>query len=129
MSELSADNLELDVTQDGRIVQEPSYIGYLRSEGYQIDGIKGSYTAPSESGEGDHMIVEIQTYQYPRDSQQLDLAEHKTTIRVCDCWAWRQSSNDVSEPGVSPGGTCKHVEACFMSEKAANDENQAELGL
>jgi len=127
MSELNADNLELDVTQDGRVVQEPSYLGYIRSEGYQIDAILGSYTVPSEGSEGAHLILEVQTYEYPRDSQKLDLTEHKKVIRVCDCWSWRSGSNDVSEPGVPPGGSCKHVKATFMTEKAKADDSQQEL--
>lgn len=127
MSELSAENLEVDTTQEGHVVIEPGYLGYIRSEGYQIDGIESAHTVPSESGEGSHIVVEVRTYEYPRNSQKLDLTEHALYLKVCDCWSWRQSSNDVSEPGVKPGGTCKHVESAFMSEKAKADDKQQEL--
>jgi len=123
---LDADNLNIRLNESQEVVVEPSYIEYLREHGFTIESVEDSRTVESGSSETDHVIHEIVTYEYPKDHPQLDYAVHETTVRICDCWSWRNNSNDVAE-GEKPGGTCKHVEAEFMTEKAKADNQQTEL--
>jgi hypothetical protein len=126
-----ADNLtaELAQTEQGeRIVVEPQYIEYLRSHGYSIKSLDRFDTAPSESEEDEgHVVVKITTYAYPDGHEKLDLVAHEIQIPVCDCWSYRQNSNDVSENDVQPGGSCKHTRDVFREEKAKKDEQQETL--
>jgi hypothetical protein len=126
MTELTADNLETRVNENGEVVIEPSYISYLREHGYIIEEIHDIREVDSEGSDGGHIIVEIETYQYPRDHQELDYVEHKMKLKVCDCWSWRTNSNDVAD-GKQPGGKCKHVTSEFMVEQAQNSDSQQTL--
>lgn len=130
MSELNADNLDVDCTQDGRIIVEPSYLGYLRDNGYSIDGIKGVYAVESESSDSSHLVVEIETYHYPMSHPDLDIAKDGVSVYVCDCgdFTYRKSA-DVSDPGVSPAESkpCKHCKQVSKSLQAEYDPNQDTL--
>lgn len=108
MTDLNAENLETDTTVDGRIVIEPSYIKYIRENGYKVDDIKEVHTVESESGSGAHLVVRIQTYEYPINHRKLDFVEHEMDLFVCDCWSYRNNSVDVIETEQAPDGTCKH---------------------
>ena len=123
---LNADNLKTDV-KDGQLVIEPQYVQYLREHNYAIEAINEIHTVPSESSDGAHLVVNIQTYEYPRKHEKLDVVEHETNLWVCDCWSFRQNSNDVSKGLVKPGGSCKHVRAVDKVQRAKNDEKQVEL--
>lgn len=122
---LKADNLKVFTTSHGEILMEPSYIGYLRENGYTIEGVVNPMMVYTNS-ETAHLVVQIETYQYPRDDDRLDVAEDRITIPVCDCWSFRSNSNDVQED-VPPGGDCKHIREAYKTEKAKADDNQQEL--
>lgn len=124
---LDSDNLTVETTDDGRIVCEPGYIAFIRSQGYIIESVEELHCVPSDS-ETDtaHIVAEIVTYQYPRDDPRLDYAEHKLTLRCCDCWKWRQHSVDVPQ-NTPPGGSCHHIESVYKVEKAQNDDQQLSL--
>lgn len=125
---LEADNLDASINQDEELVIEPSYVGYLRSEGYKIDGVNTVKVIQSESNpDKAYLLVEIETYAYPMDSDKLDLVADKMSLKCCSCWSYRSNSNDVSEEEVKPGGTCKHIERTFRTEKAKSDPNQEQL--
>jgi len=130
MSELSADNLTISVTQDGQIVHEVGYVGYLREHGHTIEDVVESHTVASNSRDMAHMVMKVKTYDYPKDDPQLDYAEHEVDIWVCDCWNFRREhSADVSEQGVKPSdsGVCRHIKAVSKVEKAQSDDNQKGL--
>jgi len=124
---LNSDNLTVETTQDGVLQVEPGYIGFLRSQGYIVESIEELHCVPSES-ETDkaHIVAEIATYEYPRDDPRLDYAEHKLTLRCCDCWRYRQNSVDVRE-NTPPGGSCHHIESVYKVKKAQNDDQQLSL--
>jgi hypothetical protein len=125
---LDNDNLITRVNENGELVQEPSYIEYLRNNGYTIEAIQETRIIQSESDrEKAYMVVKIETYLYPSDHEKLDVAQHRTELVVCSCWAWRSNSNDVAE-GEKPGGSCKHCDSAFKVERAKNDNQQRELG-
>jgi DNA-binding transcriptional MerR regulator len=124
---LEVDNLTQDVTQDGRIVLQPSYIAFLASQGYTIEEIKEAHSVPSESDNGKaYLVVKVATYRYPKDDSRLDLVEDKIELTCCSCWSYRQNSNDVRD-GELPGGDCKHVRKAFREKRAKQDQQQEEL--
>ena len=129
MSELNADNFESGVTDDGQIIAEPGYVGFLRSNGYTIESVEEIHTVASRSSEGSHIVVKITTYDKPKNHPELDIATDDISMWVCDCWAWRNSSADVSESGVSPVdcGSCPHVETVDKTIRAQNDDSQDTL--
>jgi len=127
----NADNLtvELAQTQEGeRIVVEPQYIEYLRSQGYTIKSVDELHTIASESHDGvGYVVMQVRTYAYPKGHPELDLVAHEIQIPVCDCWSYRQNSNDVANEGVQPGGSCKHCRSIFREEQAREDDSETEL--
>jgi hypothetical protein len=126
-----ADNLttELAQTDEGqRIVVEPEYVKYLRGQGYPIKELQEVHTVPSESTDGaGHVVVKITTYAHPKGHPDLDLVADEIEIEICDCWSYRQNSNDVAESNVQPGGDCKHCRQIFKTQRAKEDANQTEL--
>ena len=127
MSGLNADNLITETTEEERIVLEPQYIDYLREHNFTIDGIEEAHTVASSSSDGSHLVLKITTYDYPKDSEKLDVVADKRSLYVCDCWAYRQNSNDVSKGLVKPDGECKHTRSLNKVQKAKNDPNQQEI--
>ena len=129
MSELSADSR---TTVDGQLVLEPEWVDYLRSQGYSVDAINEAHTVESTSRDISHLVVNISTYDKPKDSPSLDVVADEVDLWVCSCedWQYNQSA-DVSEDMVKPSdsGRCKHILSVDRVERAKNDENQAELGL
>jgi hypothetical protein len=127
----NADNLtvKLAQTEQGeRITVEPQYIEYLRSHGYTIKSVDELHTVESESKDGvGYVVVKITTYAYPKGHEKLDLVAHEIQIPVCDCWSFRQNSNDVAEQGTQPGGSCKHTRDVFREQRAKEDKSQTEL--
>jgi len=127
---LNADNLTVDTTADQKITIEPEYLAFLRSQGYLIEQVLEANCVQSESdSETAHIVVKVQTYQYPRDNPRLDLIEDEHTITVCDCWAYRQDSVDVREETLAEGTLpiCKHIRKLYREARARNDEQQATL--
>ena len=127
MSELTT---KTHVTQDGRIVQEPGYIGYLREHGYTIEEVKESHSEDSNSRDLSHNIIKVVTYDKPKDHPQLDLVEDEIEVWVCSCEDFQYNkSADVSESMVSPSqcNPCKHIKSVSKVQKAKNDDNQDTL--
>lgn len=120
---LEAENLTVRVNANQEIVVEPSFIGFLRNEGYNIDGIEELRSVPSQSEKGKaYLVMQVQTYTKPKDHPELDIIEDKLTIPVCSCWSYRQNSS--IDP---PQGDCKHIRNAYREEKAKSDENQTSL--
>jgi hypothetical protein len=120
---LNSENLTTRLNSNQEMVVEPSFIGFLRNEGYTLDGIEELYSVPSESEKGkSHLVGKVQTYKLPKDHPDLDIIEDQCSIWVCDCWSYRQSSE--LNP---PRGNCKHVRSISKTEKAKEDENQETL--
>jgi len=126
-----ADNLTVEVTQtqEGeRITVEPQYLEYLRSHNYPIKSVDELHTVESKSKDGvGYVVMQVTTYAYPKGHEKLDLVAHEIQIPVCDCWSYRQDSNDVAENGVQPGGSCKHTRDVFREQRAKEDNSQTEL--
>ena len=111
---------------------EPSYLDFLRSQGYTIDEVKDLKTVRRKDSETGHLVCKIQTYHFPMDSPQLDLEKHRCTVAVCDCPDFRyRKSADITDPTISPAecGACSHIQEAYKEERAKNDENQATLEL
>ena len=129
MSELSADSR---TTVDGQLVIEPEWVDYLRSQGYKVESINEAHSVDSGSRDVSHLVVNITTFDKPKDSPSLDVVADEVDLWVCSCedWQYNQSA-DVSEDMVKPSdsGRCKHILSVDRVERAKNDENQAELGL
>jgi transposase-like protein len=113
MTELNAENLETDTTLDGQIVLEPQYCKYIRENGYRVEDIHEAHTVESESSEGAHLVLKVESYEYPMNHPDLDLAAHERDFWVCDCgdFTYRKSV-DVSEKTIANQeiGQCKHIE-------------------
>jgi len=131
MSELSAENLRLGTTDDDdQIICEPSYAKYLRTQGYAIESVIEAHTVPSESSKGKaHLVLKVETYEFPHGDPRLDVVEHETELWMCDCWDYRSNSADVSEPNTKPTESkrCKHVRRVSREERAKQDPNQDTL--
>jgi len=124
--------INTELTNEG-VILEPQYLGYCRSQGYQIDEIKERHTVPSSDGEHAHLVYKIGSYQYPKGSSLLDVAdpEQQIEVWVCSCADFRfNQSADVRDATVSPddSGTCRHILEVSRVEKARRDESQATLG-
>ena len=129
MASLEADNLETSVNDEtGELVIEPQYVKFLRANDYTIESINEVHTVESES-EPDkaYLVVNITTYDYPKDHPELDVVEHERDVWACSCWSYRQNSNDVSNGLVKPDGSCKHVNQVSKVKRAKNDNNQDTL--
>jgi len=124
---LTDDNLNTEVNNDGEIVIEPSYVGYLRSHGYAVDGVKD--VRAIDGSDDDHLVCKVKTYLYPQNDGRLDIATHGVWLPTCSCWGFRQSSADVSNPDTMPvdGETCPHIKAAYKVEKAKADDSQETL--
>ena len=124
---LEADNLNTEV-KDGRIGIEPGYVEYLRSHGYRIEDVRNVSVVKREDGKP-HLTLEIQTYEYPKGHEKLDVVEDKIWLWLCDCWNFRFNSADVSQPGVKPSecSKCVHIENSTKAERAKTDGSQVTL--
>jgi hypothetical protein len=123
------ENLTQELTQDGKLILEPGYLGYLRGMGYQIDSVEDIDTVESDSDpDKSYLVAEIETFDKPQDHPRLDYVADKLTLRVCTCWAWRGKSANISD-GENPSecGTCKHLKQWKREERAEADEKQVTL--
>jgi len=126
---LDTDQIDIEATTDG-IMLEPSYVGFLRSQGYNIDGVSDVHVAPSESRDVAHVVMRVTTTDKPTGHPESDVIADMTEIAVCSCenFQYRQSV-DVSEKTLSEGtmGRCKHITACYREERAKADKSQNTL--
>jgi hypothetical protein len=123
------ENLTQELTQEGRVVMEPGYLAYLRTEGYQIDAIEDIDVIESGSErEKYYLVAEIKTFDKRQDNPSLDYVNDRITLRICSCWSWRSNSADLSD-GEKPSecGGCKHTRRWNREERAAEDDQQEEL--
>jgi hypothetical protein len=123
------ENLTQELTQDGKLILEPGYLGYLRGMGYQIDSLEDIDTVESDSDpEKSYLVAEVETFDKPQDHPRLDYVADKLTLRVCSCWSWRNKSADLTD-GENPSecGTCKHLKQWKREERAEADEKQVTL--
>jgi len=119
-------------TQEG-VILEPQYLGFLRSQGYVLQSVEKRHTVPSSDGEHAHLVYKTGSYQYPKGSSLLDVADPEQQIKtwVCSCADFRfNKSADVRDATVSPddSGVCRHIKQVSKVVKAREDESQATLG-
>jgi len=122
------ENITKELTDDGRLVFEPGFCGYLRSQNYQVTGVTELTTVGSDSDpEKEYLVCKVGTHKYPKDHPELDLVAHDVAIPVCTCWAWRNESADLEEEQPTECGGCKHTISVYREEKAKADDNQVQL--
>jgi len=128
MSELSA---ECEVEADGTVTVEIPWVEFLKTQGYRVDAINNVQTVDSGSRDMTHLVAQIQTYDKPFNSAELDLVEDEITVPVCSCedFTYNQGAS-VDESMIKPSqsGTCRHLRAAYKAIHAREDENQTELG-
>jgi len=123
------DNLTREMTNDGKLVLEPGYAGYLRSQGYTIEDIHSVDVVASDSDADKHYLVaKIDTYDLPMGHDNLDVAADGITLPVCTCWSWRSNSAYLDEQHPSECRGCKHTRKAYREERAEADDSQATLG-
>ena len=125
---LKADNLNVEYTEHGLRV-EPAYLSYLRSHDYIIERVHSVQVVHRKESETAHLVCKVDTYHFPKTDSKLDVALHRTTQPMCDCWKFRQESADISHEGVSPAesGLCPHIKIVYKEHQADADESQATL--
>jgi len=122
------ENITKELTDDGRLVFEPGFCGYLRSQNYQVTAVTELATVESESDpEKEYLVCKVGTHKYPKDHPELDLVAHDVAIPVCTCWAWRNNSADLEEQKPTECDGCKHTRSVYREERVANDDNQVQL--
>ena len=128
--ELTAENLTLDTTGDGRITAEVSFVEYLREHGYPIDGVSDAKTIQRPDSDTAHLVYQITTLKKPTDHPECDAVADTLTLPVCDCWSYLSATPDVGDGETLAGATpsCPHTTAAYRTERAANDEQQDTLG-
>jgi hypothetical protein len=115
------------------VVLEPSYITYLRNQGYNIRDITARMSVPSSDGEHAYLLYKIKTYVFPKNSSLLDIADESQQIEmwVCSCPQFRfRETVDVSNGiDVTPDqcGHCKHIRSVDKVARAENDDQQETL--
>jgi hypothetical protein len=128
--ELTAENLNVETTDDGRIVAEVSFVGYLREHGYPIDGVSDPVTVERPDSDTAHLVYKIDTLDKPTDHPESDAVADAIKLPCCDCWSYRTDTPDVGDgetlEGVTP--SCPHVREAYKVENAKSDDQQQELG-
>jgi len=133
METKSGDTLiNTEITNEG-VILEPQYLGFMRSQGYSLRSIEERHTVESSDGEHAHLVFKVGSYQYPKGSSLLDVAdpEQQVSTWVCSCADFRfNKSADVRDATVSPddSGVCKHIRQTSKVERARQDDSQATLG-
>lgn len=123
---LNTNQIDIEATPDGILV-EPSYVGFLRSQGYNIDAVSDVQIVPSESRDVAHVVMRVTTTDKPPGHPDSDIVADKTEIAVCSCENYQyQQSVDVSKKTLSEGsiGSCKHLRQSYREQKAKADPNQ-----
>jgi len=125
--------IEIRNSPDG-VIMQPSYVGYLKSQGYQIRDIKEVHTVESSSRDIAHLVMHVATYPFPRGSPLLDVGDENQQISVwvCSCESFRyHESADIAEDiSITPDdcGRCRHIQDCSMVQRAQEDDKQTRLG-
>ena len=127
--ELTAENLNVETTDDGRIVAEVSFVGYLREHGYPIDGVSDATVIQRPDSDTAHLVYKIDTLDKPTDHPESDAVVDQISIPVCDCWSYRTDTPDVGEGETLAGATpsCPHVRSAYRVEEAKADDSQGTL--
>ena len=126
---LNTDQINVEATPDGVMIQ-PSYVSFLLSQGYNIDGVSDVQIVPSESRDVAHVVMKVTTTDKPPGHPDSDIVADTTEIAVCSCENFSfEQGVDVSMKTLAEGklGRCKHIRACFKTERAKADDNQHTL--
>jgi len=126
---LNTNHVDIDATPEG-IVVEPSYVGFLRSQGYNIDDVSDVRIVPSSSRDIAHVVMQIETTDKPPGHPESDIVADKTEIICCSCENFQYEQGvDVSKRPIAEGtmGRCKHIRQEFKTEKAMADKDQDTL--
>ena len=129
MTDLHTKHIRIDSTSDGLVI-EPEYVDFLRTQGYTIEGVNDIACVKSNSRDVQHLVVKVDTYEYPINHPELDFEKHQVTIPVCSCEGYRyQYSADVSKHNVSPTDSkaCPHIKQVDKIAKAKADNMQESL--
>jgi len=122
------DNLTREMMNDGKLVLEPGYAGYLRSQGHIIEDIHSVDVVASDSEpDKKYLVAKIDTYDLPMSHSDLDVAADGITLPVCTCWSWRSNSADLDEQQPSECRGCKHTRKAYREARAEADDSQATL--
>jgi len=127
--ELDSENLNTEIdTNTQQATIEPSYLNFLRSEGFTIDGLNSVHTVQREKNKTPHLVLNVTTYDKPSDHPNLDYVNDKIELYVCDCWSYRNNSADVSN-GEKPSESepCTHIKRVDKVQRARNDAAQDTL--
>ena len=109
--ELECENLDWGMGPGG-LCLTPEYVGFLRSQGYRVDGVRDVQVVESSGGQRLYVVCEVFTYEYPESHPDLDVAAHRGLQGVCSCGDFtHRKGADVSVEGVTPfeSGACKHL--------------------
>ena len=126
---LNTDQIDIEATPDG-VMMQPSYVGFLRSQGYNIDDVSDVHVVPSESRDVAHVVMRVTTTDKPPGHPDSDIVADKTEIAVCSCENFSfEQGIDVSKKTLSEGnlGTCKHITSAYREERAKADKSQNTL--
>lgn len=127
---LSSDTLKAKVDESTQTVSiEPDYLDFLREHGYIIDSLNEAHTVQRGRNKAAHLVLNIQTYNLPKDHPDLDVAVDGIDLWVCDCgdFTYRKAA-DVSE-GQNPSESqpCTHIRKVSKVEQAKADDSQATI--
>ena len=81
---LNTDQIDIEATPDGVLV-EPSYVGFLRSQGYNIDDVSDVQIVPSSSRDVAHVVMRVTTTDKPPGHPESDIVADKLELPVCSC--------------------------------------------
>jgi len=73
-------------------------------------------------------VLNVTTYDKPKDHPNLDYAADEIQLWICDCWSYRNNSADVSN-GEKPSECepCVHIQNVSKVERAEQDPAQDTL--
>jgi hypothetical protein len=122
-------HLKTEVTPEG-VIFENEFLGFLRSNGYSVNGTHSTNVVPSSNGDHAYLVQKIATMKLPSNHPDLDVVAHEYELICCTCDDWRyRKSPDVSEPQIHPPDSkvCKHAKSEFKTIRAKADESQETL--
>ena len=126
---LNTDQIDIEATPDGVMIQ-PSYVGFLRSQGYNIDDVSDVRVVPSSSRDVAHVVMKVTTTDKPPGHPDSDIVADKLELLVCSCESYTYNEGvDVSKQTLAEGNIrrCKHLISAFREERAKADESQERL--
>jgi len=109
-TELTAENLESHITPEGVLI-DTTVMGYLRSNGYNIEDIHSLHVVERKESDTGHLVVESTVATKQRDDPEYDAVADKTEVHLCDCWAFRSDFPDLRESVNDPTDIepCPHI--------------------